>query len=388
MIDIFNNERFKLSYTLMTRYNSRMRFNKRVTSIEEFTDPEPVTEYFLGTYEYVNEFSEQWGGIGIGYRINDKFSVGITTFVSYRYQTFRNTATASGIPVVDSSYYVANLSVNQDVLFVNWKLFWKIGMAWDWGRWKLGFTLMTPSLCFYGDADVQQDYASYNLGEFYGIEQNIDFIATDRQEYLWMHYKSPLSIGLGIRHSGEKTELEVSMEYFMQIKEYEMIQAEPAPVIYPQNIYNDVLGEVKFVSVKGWANNVFNVAVGLRQDLGEKFDLLAGFRTDFNYFKDQTRDIEEGFIMTGRTWDLYHFTVGTSIKFGKSEMTAGLEYLYGRGKDLEQYANFTNRGDSGREFLGRSDNTMQATDNGLALVIGYTYYFGGGGSVDLKNMTE
>lgn len=384
MVDIFKDDRFKLSYTLMSRYNSRMRFNKRIITEIEFSEPAPGKEYYLGSYEYQNEFTEQWGGIGIGYRINEKFSVGITTFVSYRYQIYRNYISATGIPVIDSSYYIASLSSNQDVLFVNWKLFWKLGAAWDWGKWKLGLTLTTPSLNIYGDADVQQDFASYNLGAVYGLEENIDFIATDRQEYLWMHYKSPLSVGLGIRHTTKKSDIEISMEYFFKINDYEMIHAEASPIIYPKNIYNDVIGNIKFVSVQGWANAVLNAAIGWRQTLNEKFDLLVGFRTDFNNFKDQERKLDEGFIMRGRTWDIYHLSVGSAMKFGQSEITAGFQYIFGGGKDLRQYANFTNRGESGLEFLGTPQNTMHATDQGLALIIGYTYLFGGG-SVDLKN---
>jgi len=384
MIDAFKDDRFKMSYTLLSRYNSRMRFNKRAKTEIEFTEPSPGTEYYLGTFEYTNEFTEQWGGVGLGYRISDNFSIGITTFVSYRYQTYRNSISATGIPVIDSTYYIASLASNQDVLFVNWKLFWKIGVAWDWGKWKLGITLLTPSLNIYGDADVQQDFASYNLGTFYGTGQNIDFIATDRQEYLWMHYKSPLSIGLGLKHVAKRAEVEISMEYFFSIAEYEMINAEASPVIYPKNIYNDAIGDIKFVSVRGWANDVFNIAIGWKQELNEKFDLLTGFRTDFNNFRDQDRELEEGFIMKGRTWDIYHLSVGSTMKFGQSEITAGFQYIFGGGKDLLQYANFTDRGESGMEFLGEPQYTMQATDHGLVLIIGYTYYFGSGSSIDLK----
>jgi len=72
------------------------------------------------------------------------------------------------------------------------------------------------------------------------------------------------------------------------------------------------------------------------------------------------------------------------MKFGQSEITAGFQYIFGGGKDLLQYANFTDRGESGTEFLGEPQYTMQATDQGLALIIGYTYYFGSGSSFELK----
>ncbi|MFC2106786.1 OmpP1/FadL family transporter [Bacteroidota bacterium] len=373
MLQLFKRNNWKLSYGLFTRYNARMRFNSRYFGSINISDDFNGEENYVGVFDYNNEFIEQWGGIGIGCKINKNISIGVTQFVAYRYQTYRLGFSAKTIPVVDSSYFVSSISEYNDILYVNWRLIWKIGLALDYGKWKAGFTITTPSVCIYGDADVQREISFYNfekLGVTIGVE---DFLAIDRQDYLWMHYKTPLSVSAGLRYSTEKTNIEITAEYFAEIQPYDIIKAEEKPVVYPSEIFDNEIGSIKFVNVKGAANDVLNVAIGWQQVITDKFDFLCGFRTDFNNFTIQD-ELFDGIVMSGRTWNLYHITLGASWKKEKSKITAGFEYTYGRQKNIQQIVNFTNPTiENGT--LGELNNNMTGIDHGIALVLGYTFYF-------------
>ncbi len=373
MLQLFRSNNWKLSYGLFTKYNSRMRFNKRYFGSIDISPDFPGSENYVGVFDYNNEFIEQWGGIGIACKINKNIAIGVTQFVAYRYQTYRLGFSAKTIPVIDSNYFVSSISEYNDVLYVNWRLIWKLGLALDYGKWKAGFTITSPSVCFYGDADVQREISFHNM-EKLGVTIRVDdFLAIDRQEYLWMHYKTPLSVSAGIRYSNKKTTIEVSAEYFAEIKPYNIIDAEEKPVIYPKEIFDEEIGKIKFVSVKGAANDVLNVAIGWQQILNDNFDFLCGFRTDFNNFTIQD-ELLDGIIMSGRTWDLYHITLGAAMKRERSKITAGLEYTYGRQKNLTQIVNFSNPSiENGT--MGYINDSMIGVDHGIALVLGYTFYF-------------
>ncbi|MBU2651059.1 MAG: hypothetical protein KKA81_08995 [Bacteroidetes bacterium] len=374
MLNFIKDPDYKLGFILLTRYNSRLLFHERIIGELDAMEDIPGNESYIGSFDYSNEFLEQWGGIGISRRFSEKLSLGITTFVSYRYQSFRSEVAASAIPVEDSVYYISSISESQEIIYVNWKLFWKLGMSMRFGNWKLGLTFTTPTINLYGDADVQGEVIANNLRVLPGNDFRFDFMAVDRQEYLPMHYKNPASIGFGLEYSGEKTSIELAAEYYFRIKPYDIIDPETRYVVYPQSLYNEATGEIKFLEVKGWANDVLNLGIGWQQYLSGSLDFLMGFRTDFNYFNDQYENYQEGIIMYGRPYDIYHLTAGLALKQKQSQITAGLEYTLGFTNNMRQLVDFAEP-EENLGLVGDVENNTRVRDHGIAFVIGFTYYF-------------
>ncbi len=100
----------------MTRHTSDIKFNTRVNMLCDVISSVEGEENFIGAFEYANSFSEQWGGVGIAYKLNENLSIGISPFVSYRYQQYRFDVYSRAIPVIDSNYYVASFSNYDDIL--------------------------------------------------------------------------------------------------------------------------------------------------------------------------------------------------------------------------------------------------------------------------------
>ncbi len=370
-LNLFNNKRFSAGYGLFSRYSSRLRFHQRYSMLGDPIPGRPGEEYFIGSMDFNNEFDEQWGGFGISYRLNRSFSIGLTQFVTYRYQYYRaalSTRTVSN----DTLFDMSSINVSEDALYVNWRLVWKVGIAYDSRHFKGGITFTSPTVSFFGDADVQRELSFYNLGDV--IPGSIkNFLAIDRQVNLNIHYKMPWSVGFGLRWKGDKTEIEVAGEYFSEIAPYKAVDAEYHPVLYPPWMFGDDK-TLRLVDLVAANAPVLNLVIGYKQRFNEKYQGYASIRTD-NCFAPSPASLPDGIWFIGRTWDMYHLTAGISRYQKKSILSAGLQFTMGSRTDMEQFADFVNP-DFENILDGIVGNGMSGTDLGLSLILGYTYFLG------------
>lgn len=197
-------KRWRFGYTLMSRYNSYYRFSILETSKYDVIESIDGEESFVGSYEYFNDINEQWGGLGASYRVSDIFSVGLTAFASYRNQFYQQVYNARTVPVQDTNYFLISLGDYDNIRYIHWKLILKLGLALDLEKWKIGMSITMPSIAIYGDADVQREISLTNFNRINPESASGDLLAIDRQTFLPMHNRSPLSIALGIRHHGKK----------------------------------------------------------------------------------------------------------------------------------------------------------------------------------------
>ncbi|MDZ7742261.1 MAG: hypothetical protein U5Q03_11035 [Bacteroidota bacterium] len=373
MIETGKQNKFSVAYILMTRHSNDIKFNTRVNMLYDVISSVEGRENFIGAFEYGNSFSEQWGGLGIAYRLSEDVSLGLTPFVSYRYQQYRFSVYSRAIPVVDSSYYVASFSNYDDILFVNWKLILKAGLKIQKEHWNFGLTLTAPSINLYGDCDVQREVTIENMRLDSPEEDFFDFLAIDRQPSLPIHMKSPFSVAFGVEHLGNKTRIEVSGEYYGRLKIYKMIRAEALPFIYPTEIFDEIdLGELEFLSVYDYADPVFNVAVAIEQKISQKLTYIGSFRTDFTMHRNDSK-LEE-FSLYGGDWNLFHLASGLSFTKEKSRFTATLMYYFGFEKNIEQLVNFSEPKEE-FSFLGIPGDNAEISVHSLGLAVGYTYFF-------------
>jgi len=366
-------ERWRFGYTLMSRYNSYYRFNILETAKYDVIESIDGEESFVGTYEYFNDINEQWGGLGASYRVSDIFSLGLTAFASYRNQFYQQVYNARTVPVQDTNYFLVSLGDYDNIRYIHWKLIIKLGFALDLEKWKIGLSMTMPSIAIYGDADVQREI---NLTNFNRINPELasgDLLAIDRQTFLPMHNRSPLSIAIGIRHQGDKTSIEIDGEYFFGIKPYKMIDAEGQPFIYPPELVpEDIQEEYDFLAVYNYANPVLNAGIGLKHHFSEKVDMLCGFHTDFNFKRYEEE--ADGYLISSGSWNLYHFTGGIAYKMKSSLISLGLNYYFGIENDIPQLLSFS----APKDYLGLSGEITEdayVRVHGLAGVISFTYFF-------------
>jgi hypothetical protein len=73
------------------------------------------------------------------------------------------------------------------------------------------------------------------------------------------------------------------------------------------------------------ANRVVNFGLGYQRTVSDRFSYYAAFTTDFTF-----ADKDDNATNALSTWDIYHFTAGTSLLVGDAKLTMGAAYAFGR----------------------------------------------------------
>ncbi|MCK9218450.1 MAG: hypothetical protein PHF97_02465 [Bacteroidales bacterium] len=370
MINLIKSDRFKFSYTLLTRNYNNVLMNTRYTSHDfqlKKSTVNPSTKSYVGAFDYNNQLNEQWFGLGVGYKVNEKLGIGGTLFLSYRAQSYQLTNYVRDITKMDSAYTFSTANEDEAMKYKTFRLIFKLGLSYSTGRWKFGLTLTTPSIGLFGSGDIQREnslvYLSPNAGD-----TSAGFILMDRVTGVKAVYKHPFSIAGGIDYQTEKTRIAISVEYFFKIKTYHLFKPDSDPFIYPPS-YADT-ATIKaliadFLHVENASKPVCNVSIGLSQELWKKISLLLGASTDFSSY--MSPDESDNLLHSSGTWDLYHLSAGLTYHREKHSITLGFSYGFSPSIKIDPYTviNKENESNSNARVFAQS----------FSLVIGYTYYF-------------
>lgn len=356
------------TYALITRHQSTVNFNERYRTFTDVIPQSPGLEPYIAAYEYQDQVNEQWGGLGAAYQLSEYFSVGVTTFVSYRFEKYRFAKYARAIPE-DDIEAVVSTSNYDDLNFNNFNILWKAGLAFEYGRVRVGLAVTTPSVNLYGTAEMQRENSRYNLDLHLEADRYYDQIAIDRQAGLDAEFKNPLSIAFGGEYVYEDASISCTIEYFAPVSAYKMVSAEPLPYLYPAE--NPPPSD-EFLSVSMNADEVLNIAIGAEQQVAEDITVLFGFRTDFDFYKNP-EELEYPRMKYSRM-DLFHFSSGFSVRYDEHFLTAGLTYTYGTKSGADQLVSFT-RPLNSRMLYGEERENADYTLHGISFVLGYTYFF-------------
>ena len=372
MIPLSSNTKWRLGAGLFTRYNSRLLFHEKEVTQYDALPAQIGTELFIGSVDYSNDFNEQWGVVSLAHLINDNWSIGISTIAAYRYQYYRSSN--EGLCMADDSTgTLLSVRSSTDLLYVNWRLLWKLGLAWQKGRWKVGMTITTPTINLFGDADVQSEIVIGHLKSLVPSSQIDNLVVSDRQERKPIHYKQPLSIGLGVAYQDDRLLLEVAGEYFFPISKYRILASEPRITIYPAGTIPLNDRYLPIVDVIGQNQSLLNISVASRYRITEAYSIYSSFRTDFNNYvnPDYTDD---GIVLWGREWDLYHLVIGGSRFKERDMIHVGVEVTAGMKTGLRILSEY-NTPNMANLLFSEKERKMKGTDLGFSLIIGYTYSF-------------
>jgi long-subunit fatty acid transport protein len=362
LINLVKDDRWKFSYALLTRHYSNVLMNTRYTNADfESSSVNPGAK-FIGALDFSNQLNEQWLGLGCGYRINDHFSVGGTVFISYRYQTYQMTNYVRLLIKGDSGEIFGSFNNDRNLKYRTFSGLLKLGFAYQAGKWKLGLTLTTPSVQVYGKGDIQREISLIALDSVSGG----GMVIMGRQNKIKAVYRRPLSIGFGLEYASGGTRFTLSAEYYTKVKAYHLFEPDSSPFVYPESAdTGSVKDELsRFLHVENAAQPVLNVGLGFSQNLGKKFTLLLGARTDFTSYTSPTEG--DNFLHGSGGWDLYHLSAGLSYHQKRNSVTLGFTYSFSPPKQIDQL-----------DVLSPVDfgaNPVVYAE-AFALVIGYTYYF-------------
>ncbi|MFC2102204.1 hypothetical protein ACFLS7_04345 [Bacteroidota bacterium] len=372
IITLGKNNKFKLNYGGFGKEYSHLRV---LAEHEEFTlipDSVPDGNIYFSDFDYRNRIKEDWYGLGWGTTITPNLSIGLSMMLANRSQFYGRNSKA-GLGAVDStqtsSTPIAYSSFSDDLQFSNFSFLWIVGVNYEVKSWKLGLNITTPrvnqTIVGRGTLVRSQIFASPK-------EDSLSKLYATTQRSVRTRYRSPWVIDLGVEYAFQKTTIAGRISYFTKVKPYNMLfskQPESASEII--TLPPDDPG---FINMKSASKQLVNVAIGLRQKLSKTFTLLAGFRTDFNYFDGKTLDEQKAYYAIMSYWDMYHVSGGVIWSHKKLQVNIGVVYGFGYSRGDEQIINLTNP--TLQNYMkGLLGNDTRASYHQVSGILGMTYLF-------------
>lgn len=364
-----SDKKLKIGYSVMSAVDFNFKATARIDDKLPIADDavSPGTEEFIGQASINSKLSELVVGAGGGYRLSDKWSIGLSNLFTLRSQSVSKATYArfflneAGNPLVSSSFVR-----NADYFHLRYAA--KLGLNYQDKNFSAGITVTTPSIGIMGSGTIAADVIGTNI-LFKGSRTSL--LANDRQEKLKSKYKSPLSATAGVNWTMNRSSFGIAVQYYGSTKAYDVLQATPSAFVRPAEL-NASLGSEQFLRLKAAAKSVINVAFGYEYALKPNVILSASFRTNQSYFdKDLNKSV--GLKSEVTTWNINHFAAGSTFTRGRSKMTVGLLYSKGTDKSREQLGNLENPSED--NFLQGSTTITKATYSSIGLLLGYTFAF-------------
>ncbi|NEQ50431.1 MAG: hypothetical protein F6K11_09905 [Leptolyngbya sp. SIO3F4] len=365
-------DKVTVGFGLSTRHFGLIRLafveNKRL----DLTDLNAGNELYLANFEFEGGMDEQWGTLAFGLRVNDEWKVGVSNIVSYRNQKSRLYSSV-GLHGQDGSNLesVHALYTQRTVIDVV-SLLWKLGVQYKSDTWSFGMTMTTPKLRVFGFSNsrieiIQTGFAQLGLSR---LDQSVVEQSSDVQAY----YRQPWSFAVGLAHNFERSEVFFTAEFFTGIEPYDVLEVQSTNLaIIPNSSQRLVLppGDESLISATSASRPILNVAVGYEYRLNESYELLSGFRTNYNYYDGPT-DARIGF--DSDLWDMYHLSFGFSKKSESGFLSVGLDNAFGYRRNIVQPINYSNPVPD-LALTGFLTDDAQAFSYVGTLIVGYTRYF-------------
>jgi hypothetical protein len=257
--------------------------------------------------------NEYWYGLTAARKVRENVAFGITPYVVYRSTSSRIQAAAQG---VDTTNEFAQTYLAEEYRFWHVRALAKIGLAVDWGAWKIGTTMTTPSLAILGSGEnmVSATYSGIDVDDDGTVDS--PYVAGNYQEGLSTSWQSPVSLALGLSWKPRRTGLHATVEWFDSVS--------PRKAMDPEAFVDQSLGTTRDPDLLYAATNVLNFGFGFEHDFESSISLYGAFRSDFSSNpNDGTNNLSLS------SWDMWHVNAGAAFGFLNLEFNAGIQYSWG-----------------------------------------------------------
>jgi len=365
---------WRTSFGWLTTTYSNIRLRARNEVETDIYSAIPGEEIYIGSWNYRNRVREDWYGFALTRKLGEKIGLGISTFLTMRSYEYiesqdQNILSQNSGPTsqYESIRYIV-ISDNLDGAAAG--LLWKIGLAYEIKDYKFGLTVTTPraQVGFLASMTLNSSiYSNFTLADS-GFSSPNYSVLFDRAQSV---YKSPWIIDFGVMKNFFNTDVYLRIGYFGKVPSYELvIPTEPSEISKNLNRISEGAG-IPYLAQK----EVWNIAIGWNRMFTEKFGMMAGFRTDFNYIDVDALNKVKGFTPELSYWNLYHLSGGTNVKILKHNITMGLTYTFGQTRNKEQFVNLNVPDVENREIFSRTENNANAYIDDVFLTLGYIYNF-------------
>jgi hypothetical protein len=323
-------------FELLTMLRSKVNFtlNESRSALSDVNSEIPGDEVVSTNYFLRTGYNDYYMGLGLGYNLGNNWSIGGSAFISIKSVFQQQRYNIAFFPTSDSFYYqgeagesyTTSIDFNSTVSFDDISLLGKLGINYLSEDFSFGLVVTSPSVNFYGKGYSEKLVAIQNI-RVDTLSGLTSVRVQDWQRGLSAHMKTPWSISMGVRfHShNQRFQFTASIEYFFKINAYKMIVAEENPFITDPATYEQ-LPVKDFATYANAADDVFNVAFGMRYEVSEPVTLFGGFRTDFNARTDwDLGEFGNYSTLISSDYDLFHFTFGSTFRIKNSDLMMGVQ---------------------------------------------------------------
>jgi len=396
MIKPKKNPNWSMEVAMLNNEHYYVEFTQSVDQNMDILTNIPGDERYYSYFQYYNKYRDDWIGFGASLKLSPRLSLGASMFVSIKTFEYTYTLDIEAFPL-DSVYingqylpfFSASYMDMDYIKYNDYRLLWKFGLFYKAERFSLGMNITTPSLGgIYSDGKkIMRKQSQSNITNPEDGEPMPNYVVADYEEKkkVEVNSKSTYSVSAGLTYYLNKQNqvLYTTVEYFGGIDPFALMQADENPDIAPTYL-SDEIDFSNWLTVISGVEPVLNFAIGYSWQIKKNLQLMAGFRTDFNY-KDTFDDnpVAANKSILGATIDLHHFTGGLSWKIKGQNLMTGLQYSIGRERNQKQYLNLTEPVEYNWEEMaplqGTRQNTMNSLFNALSLYFGATFNFGTNG---------
>lgn len=389
--------KFKMVYGTLIRYRSALHFEQQNTMTYKVFKSLPTEGFYDARVEYDFNSTGNWLGAAFAYRINEHCAIGYSQFFSYLNLQYRQSLNITSDNKLRNTYFVSSNNSNLNFIINNINAIEKIGFSYekkvknkDSLSFKFGLTVTMPSLKIFSKSKVYQSIELNNLGD--GTVSSLDTIKSvssilnNSNSNIKTNYKEAAAIGLGMEFEGKKFRVCFAAEYFIAVKEYNLIKDNSLTAKRPV-ISNTPEYITDFMTVRQSNNHIVNVAIGAEYKFPNKikkndrvisWSILAGARTDFNNHDIRYKKVKEEKgsqeAFNPDNWRYLHFSLGASFDRKTDKLSFGIDYGLGITNRTLQAVNITEP-DAQNYLLGIRQNTVIPKIHSISLVMGYTYKF-------------
>ena len=356
-------ENHKFAYSFLTRQKTDASFFIRVEEEGDFFDFIPGEEYFMGKLTYNTKFRDEWLGITWSPPAGEKFSFGVSTFVS---MLNRSSQILLNLNALSDENKVSAYYVDQNYSYDNYGILWKIGAAWSLKNLNIGLTVTTPKISVYGSGSTNYEEFMINVDTTTSGGAD-DLFLINYQSNLSTKHRSPWAIGLGFGIPVGNGIIHLSAEWFSRIPKYSIMSIEP---FYGQS-NNE---EINF-SLVDELNSIINFGIGFEYKFSKALSGYASFATDLSAVtSDITRfaELEAEASNSIFQTDFYKFGTGISIETKKVEITIGANYN-GASQLIDRPINFP--GEDNDDPVFDSNNQATVKYDVWRFILGFSFPF-------------
>lgn len=247
-----------------------------------------------------------------------------------------------------------------------------------------------PSFKIFSKSKVYQSSELNNITDK-EITQNDSFPSTatilnNSNSNIKTNFKDPASLAIAFEVENKKIRFCSTIEYFIRIKEYDMIKDNSKTLVRPV-LNNNPKYLNDYMTIRQSNQPIVNAAIGFEykfktkiksEEKSRTWSLLFGIRTDFNNHDQVYRlqKLEKGTeeAFNPDNWRYLHYSFGAKLDRKTDCFSFGIDYGKGLTKRTLQAINISEP-TTENYLLGKRQNTVIPKINSINFVMGYTYKF-------------